>query len=58
MDRSLMRLDRLTRDLGGSGTGIDETVTRLKENGATLIECLKIVREVEGVTLGAVEGDS
>jgi ribosomal protein L7/L12 len=35
-----------------AGTGLDEVLAELRSQGASITQCLKIVREVEGVPLG------
>lgn len=47
-----MTLEELARDLRADGLTVDETIARLKEEGASIVDCLKVVRVVEGIALG------
>lgn len=45
-------LDELARSLRADGLSLDDTLARLRESGASIIDCLKTVRAVEGIPLG------
>jgi ribosomal protein L7/L12 len=42
----------LARDLRSKGMDLNDVLTELRDSGATIIESVKVVREIEQVNLG------
>jgi hypothetical protein len=47
-----MSLEDLARALRADGRDFDEVIARLEGEGASIVDCLKIIRAVEGIALG------
>lgn len=50
--RALRRLEDVARGLRADGVDVDEVLTRLRAQGASIVDCVKLVRVVDCVPLG------
>jgi len=48
----ISRLIDLAKKRRRKGSSVEEVLASLRSEGATIVDCLKVVREVEGVRLG------